>query len=191
MAATGLRVPAERTRIPAGPMHAWRPGRPCCPAGSVLHVNATYDNTATNPYNPNFPPQSVTWGEGTTDEMYLVGMTYVPYRDGDEDIIMGQGITTDIEEVVSEGGSRLFLPFPNPASEQVLINFYLHESQAINMELIDVKGKVVKTIQKSSIYPAGNHNIEFDVKDLSTGIYTIRLGNTAMVLSRPLVVSNQ
>ena len=39
--------------------------------GSVIHVEATYDNSADNPKNPNSPPKMVRWGEQTTDEMCL------------------------------------------------------------------------------------------------------------------------
>lgn len=39
------------------------------PAGTVLTVEATFDNSAGNPSNPSSPPQRVTWGEETTDEM--------------------------------------------------------------------------------------------------------------------------
>lgn len=41
------------------------------PVGTVLHGEATYDNTTNNPDNPNDPPQWVTLGEATTDEMML------------------------------------------------------------------------------------------------------------------------
>jgi hypothetical protein len=33
-------------------------------------VDAVYDNSAANPANPNRPPQRVTFGEATTDEMF-------------------------------------------------------------------------------------------------------------------------
>ena len=39
------------------------------PAGTVLKVEAVYDNSANNPSNPSSPPQRVTWGDETTDEM--------------------------------------------------------------------------------------------------------------------------
>lgn len=32
------------------------------PAGSIIHINATYDNTVNNPFNPNNPPQTVACG---------------------------------------------------------------------------------------------------------------------------------
>ncbi|MBS0207973.1 MAG: ascorbate-dependent monooxygenase [Planctomycetes bacterium] len=42
------------------------------PKGSVIHVEAEYDNSESNPHNPNSPPKLVTWGEETTDEMCLL-----------------------------------------------------------------------------------------------------------------------
>ena len=39
------------------------------PKGSVLNVVSHYDNTSSNPRNPNKPPKLVKWGEATTDEM--------------------------------------------------------------------------------------------------------------------------
>lgn len=48
------------------------------PAFSTLRLTCTYDNTANNPRNPNTPIKTVTWGEGTEDEMCvaLIGVTF-------------------------------------------------------------------------------------------------------------------
>jgi hypothetical protein len=42
------------------------------PKGSIIRVEAEYDNSTDNPYNPNSPPKPVHWGEQTTDEMCLL-----------------------------------------------------------------------------------------------------------------------
>ena len=42
------------------------------PKGTVLDVEAIYDNSAKNPNNPNNPPKLVTFGEQTTNEMCFV-----------------------------------------------------------------------------------------------------------------------
>lgn len=42
------------------------------PKGSSIVVETIYDNSADNPNNPNHPPKVVTWGEETTDEMFLL-----------------------------------------------------------------------------------------------------------------------
>lgn len=49
------------------------------PAGSTLLVEGTYDNSSDNPNNPNDPPKPITWGEETTDEMFLL---VVPFTRG-------------------------------------------------------------------------------------------------------------
>jgi hypothetical protein len=41
------------------------------PKGSVVYLVSHYDNSASNPRNPNHPPKLVKWGEATTDEMCI------------------------------------------------------------------------------------------------------------------------
>lgn len=58
------------------------------PRGSKLVIEATYDNTSHNPFNPNDPPKVVT-SEGdmrSDQEMMTLLMLYVPYEDGDENL---------------------------------------------------------------------------------------------------------
>lgn len=159
------------------------------PAGSVMHIYASYDNTSSNPYNPNFPPQTVTWGEGTTDEMYLVGTSFVPYQEGDEDIVIGAETTTSTAEISTPSGNRLYLPYPNPTSDEVVLNFYLQQSQQVTIELFDNKQQLVKTLIPSSNFTSGNHKVEFNVGNIPTGIYTIRLNGAAGIASRSIVVT--
>jgi hypothetical protein len=59
------------------------------PEGSTVHAKAVYDNTTSNPNNPNSPPQYVFWGDDTTDEMFYLPISYVPYEDGDEFLSLG------------------------------------------------------------------------------------------------------
>jgi hypothetical protein len=58
------------------------------PKGSTLVIEASYDNTADNPFNPHNPPQVITSaGDMRSDqEMLTLLMLYVPYEDGDENI---------------------------------------------------------------------------------------------------------
>ena len=63
------------------------------PAGSVIYVEAEYDNTAENQNNPYNPPQEIrerldNGGAGmrTTDEMLQFIITWLPYQVGDEHV---------------------------------------------------------------------------------------------------------
>lgn len=57
------------------------------PAGSTVYVEGVFDNTKENPNNPFSPPQEVREPVGnmrTTDEMFQLIITYLPYQKGDE-----------------------------------------------------------------------------------------------------------
>jgi len=59
------------------------------PAGSKIVAEGVYDNTKANPFNPFSPPQLVQDRNGSmkaTDEMFQFIITYVPYKEGDENI---------------------------------------------------------------------------------------------------------
>ena len=46
------------------------------PQGSRVQMTARYDNSSSNPRNPNRPPRQVGWGEQTTDEMCIAFLFY-------------------------------------------------------------------------------------------------------------------
>ena len=58
------------------------------PAGSVLHAEATYDNTNQNPFNPHYPAKSMPFetGMNESNEMMRLVILYLPYLIGDENI---------------------------------------------------------------------------------------------------------
>lgn len=60
------------------------------PKGSRLFIKGTYDNTANNPFNPYKPPQMI-FSSGnmeTTNEMMTMMMVFLPYRKGDEELVV-------------------------------------------------------------------------------------------------------
>ena len=63
--------------------------------GSVIKLDAYYDNSAENPSNPSKPPRRVRWGEQTTDEMCLLGVQVVTEN------------LADLRKVVAMRGNRL------------------------------------------------------------------------------------
>lgn len=66
------------------------------PRGSTIYVEGVYDNTSSNPNNPFSPPRQIADKDGsmkTTDEMFQLIITYVPYLKGDENKKLG--VTTE------------------------------------------------------------------------------------------------
>lgn len=62
------------------------------PKGSVLSIEALYDNTKDNPNNPSNPPRMVFSANDmkTTDEMMTMLMIFLNYEDGDENMELDQ-----------------------------------------------------------------------------------------------------
>jgi hypothetical protein len=59
------------------------------PAGSTLVAKGVFDNTTSNPNNPSNPPREISGLGGsmrTTDEMFQLILTFLPYQAGDEKI---------------------------------------------------------------------------------------------------------
>lgn len=153
------------------------------PKGAIVHCYTTYDNTNANPLNPNVPPKEVIWGERTTDEMLLVGMQYVPYKSGDENLII-----TDIKEPKIEvAKSQLSSIYPNPAKENITIAFYLTESQAVNFKLFDLNGKLIKNLSHKN-FGTGNHQLILEVKSVVAGTYLMQLEGTNFQSSEKLII---
>jgi hypothetical protein len=65
------------------------------PAGSTIVAEGWFDNTRNNPNNPFSPPREITGLGGsmrTTDEMFQLIMTFLPYESGDENISLEPAI---------------------------------------------------------------------------------------------------
>ena len=72
------------------------------PKGSIVKVVAHYDNSASNPNNPNKPPRLVTWGPATTDEM-CIGFLTVTKKGQD---LTRPGEKDDLLEIIRQAGRR-------------------------------------------------------------------------------------
>ncbi len=73
--------------------------------------------------------------------------------------------------------------FPNPAQETVLISYVSEKSESGTIEIVDLLGNVVFSIDKN--VNSGNNQTSVDIGSLSSGIYFVRV-NVAGVSSRAI-----
>jgi hypothetical protein len=115
------------------------------PAGTKVEGHFTYDNSGANPANPNKPPQRVTYGEQTANEMAIVIFDVLPagpsaprprlsaadvMRRGDKD---GDG-KLSLDEVVAALGDRV----PREELEKRLAQFDRNQDKYVDlMELTE------------------------------------------------------
>lgn len=144
------------------------------PQGSKIHAFASYDNRSSNPNNPNSPPQIVSWGERTTDEMYYLPLLYTDYQSGDEDISFGS-VTTSTEEISAESIGQLLPISPNPVLDYMFVEFDLRRGLAVSIRIVDQDGKLVRVIREGEFYSKGKHAINIQTNTLHSGAYYIQL----------------
>ncbi len=155
-------------------------------AGDTVHAKASYDNTSENPDNPSNPPQFVTWGEYTTDEMYYLPLFFVDYKAGDENIIFGE--TTSLEDLnIIQPENKIFPIAPNPVRGMMNAGFELEQGSVINISIRDIQGRIVRNIRKNEFYGIGKHIINIDSDQLSNGMYLLQIEGKDFSLSEKFV----
>ena len=165
------------------------------PAGTVLYGEATYDNTIGNPNNPNNPPQDVSVGEATTDEMMLIYFSYLLYQNNDENIVIDDDTfiptyndcnynsITGVEENIPY---NYFSVYPNPAANSLNISCTELFTENTFIIITDVTGKEVETLQVPASANANSANI--NISHLLSGIYTVQLKSDKITTAKKFVV---
>ena len=78
---------------------------------------------------------------------------------------------------------------PNPFSEQTEIRFYLPEDSDVELQILDVSGRIIKTI--SSPYTLGEHQVELKRNVFpSRGIYIYKLITPSFSASKKMTIIN-
>ncbi len=155
-------------------------------AGTKIYGRATYDNTINNHHNPNNPPQLVTLGEDTDEEMMVFFYTLTAYMPGDENLVFeeslhkehldGCGFELTNNETFTEVDEINI--FPNPTSKELYIE---SKSEITKIQLFDVLGHQVLKYEADDI-------LRIHVGNLSKGTYTIQMQVKNTVVTKMIVV---
>ncbi|MDZ4823905.1 MAG: T9SS type A sorting domain-containing protein [Flavobacteriales bacterium] len=148
------------------------------PAESIVHGEATYDNTVNNEDNPNDPPQLVTLGEGTTDEMMICFFTYTYYLPGDENL----SLATSMAEI--ENKSIPLTCWPNPANDKLSIALPGHPTGQLDVVITDALGRTTSMLN----YNVLNSVLNMNVSTLAGGCYTARIASDENVYTTRFIV---
>lgn len=119
------------------------------PNGYRLYSKHYFDNTASNPNNPNSPPITVYSNTGTADEMLFDGMMYLVYQPGDELIDMEAMMAGDplLNTNIKESENKEFvlksIAFPNPFSDLITLQYSINSEANVSVEITDIVGKQI------------------------------------------------
>ena len=78
------------------------------------------------------------------------------------------GVTPIVNSIPGE--YKLFNNYPNPFNPNTKIKFQLRDARLVTLKVYDITGKLVTTLVNQKLQ-AGEYSIDFDGRDLSTGLY--------------------
>ena len=79
--------------------------------------------------------------------------------------------------------------FPNPARNQTNISFYINGLSHVDLQLMDLRGRMVKKLLAES-RTAGHHSIEVDLSGMKPGTYLYSLKAGLLQETKRLIVIN-
>ena len=78
--------------------------------------------------------------------------------------------------------------FPNPASTETNVNYYLDKESEISLNLFSVTGELIKNIEKQSRKSMGHHQLTIDTAPLLEGVYLIVLNTGHTVATEKFTI---
>lgn len=90
-----------------------------------------------------------------------------------DNINLFPGVVSVDDERLEEASIQLY---PNPAQDNLTLDFSHHTSELMQIQVLSSDGKVVKTLGNMRAH-AGSNRCQFQVQDLSPGMYFIRLSS--------------
>ena len=91
-----------------------------------------------------------------------------------------------VEDIVLNGDNIFNLALsPNPAKEQVLVDFYVPDHRALSLEIYNLLGELVQSKDVTS--SVGAKQISLDITDLPKGEYIVRIKGVAASAQQKLI----
>ncbi|KAA3635832.1 MAG: T9SS C-terminal target domain-containing protein [Bacteroidetes bacterium] len=95
---------------------------------------------------------------------------------------------------IQEGGENDVLPevgdvrlFPNPASDQLQMNFFSKSEDQYTLNIFNMMGQLVKQVNVET--SPGKNNLQINVSELPQGTYLLKMGEENVVISERLVIT--
>ncbi len=76
---------------------------------------------------------------------------------------------------------------PNPASEQINIEFYIEKSAFVNLGLYTLDGRKIIEFQKGFM-ESGNHQIDYQLSTIPSGLYLVRLAAGGVTVINNIII---
>jgi hypothetical protein len=162
------------------------------PMGSKIKGEGVYDNTMNNTHNPNNPPQLVTAGLNTSDEMFLVYFHYMLYQNGDENYDMEALMSASLTEQLIDDGSSINV-YPNPFSVATTITCEsINSGDIVSVFVYDYQGKLIRKLIQSEVVSSNDFETTWDGmneqnREVLAGVYFLSITVNGQNFTKQLI----
>ena len=131
----------------------------------------------------NQPTVYLRWTMGITDE----GWHYCGWNIDDIQIYAFDGINYQTDEEVITNKFFITQNYPNPFTKKTSISYTLPKPAHVNIKIYNIKGQLVETLVDVH-KPAGQYSVEWNAKDMSSGIYFYKLTTDYKTFIKKMII---
>lgn len=143
--------------------------------------------------DPFYVPGGNDWETATIDLSAYIGqevnVEFMPISGWGNNLYLDNINITElvgIQELTEVSEIRLF---PNPVKEMMKVSFQLEAANQLQIEVFNAVGQRVQNLGTSS-FNTGNNQFDINARDLSNGVYFLRIYNADKELNRRFVVQH-
>lgn len=141
----------------------------------------------------NYPHFDINLNNGGT--LYVAGDTLIAtnyvYHDAvrSSRVLLPMAAATSLRESTSASPANFQLEqnFPNPFNPATAIRFTLPQQEYVTLKIFDASGREVQTLISGNL-AAGTHRIEFEAKNLASGIYFYRVQTGQIFIQKKMLI---
>lgn len=108
---------------------------------------------------------------------------YIAWSNGIVDSFESVKLRTGTNEIIENNN---FVMYPNPANENVIITLNATQKSEGNVNLFDMKGALVKSINTQLV--AGMNSVNLSLTDLPKGMYFVQINSNESTLTKKLII---
>ena len=103
-------------------------------------------------------------------------------------ILKNNLITSIIKDYTNQVSDfQLSQNYPNPLNSNTIIEFGVPKKEKVTIEIFNVLGQIVKILLNKEV-ETGKHKVEFNVTNLSSGIYFYKLSAGGSSITKKMVI---
>jgi len=85
-------------------------------------------------------------------------------------------------------GQQLLDVYPNPSVAELMLKCYFSKYDDAAIQIVDLNGRVIKHFGTTVPIAEGYHVLKYDVSDITTGQYLLRMQTSERIVTRKIVI---